>query len=409
MTKAVSRPGSRGGSFWIDKQGQVRYGEQPRMSPPVAKRTPVSPESRPAVPTRKLGIPHYAEFGEWSPEATRLHLRGALSYGDAIATICRRYRALSLAGLSPEEAARRACGRLDDDGHQRLTRAIARIGRQRAWDDDGMKRSGDPEGTAIPAPQARLTPFVLGALAEGLPLETAQLLASIVGRAGDLPPGENLGHAHLAGSLLERPDLDAALQEAPGAAPLTSTVAAPSLGKSLLLKAVMRPGSRGGHVYWWHGKLRYGTPPLWHPKGKQIGSADIKPTWLAPGRLARRILAVGHRILYLGADQRKKWGEVIAASGEMLSVLPDDAQVYDLLHTVVVPAERVLRVVPDTPEGMGHGQEHEPDIDEEEDAGGGGAPGGRLAKSARADDAGGGGPDWSAEDLAPWPDLAAPR
>jgi hypothetical protein len=334
VKRVVKRPGSRGGHVYLNKHGEYVYGTPPVGEAARATADPVARPPAPVVPPDKAAIPHYGEFGEWSPDAAKLYVRQTLAYAPALHRCAARYRAALGQGLKEGLAARYAFRGLRPNEIEDGVAALKRLGRLRAWDDYTRRHDeANPGRSLIPGdPPLQATPFMAAALRAGVPSAVAGRW-ELLSRIGDSPIEQvnDADDATLAERLLGIPSPEEPVRK----------------GGLFLAKAVMRPGSRGGHVYWANGKLHYGTPPLTHIHARRIGTANLNPSWQAVGRLARRIIERGHRILFRAADGVKHWGQIISASGEVLSVLPDDAAVYDLLHTVCVPVERVLRVIPD--------------------------------------------------------------
>lgn len=337
IMRGPKHPGDRGAQFWVNGRGRIRYGQAPDTTvTPSLVDAPTPPD----IPASKEGIPHWARFGDHSPEAALLHLRSTLLYGDQIVRVAYRYRqyAARIADgtLSPREAARRAC-RLSDGGDlERLGKALQQLAKLSQWDRHGTATAGlAPNDWPRPLPDS--SPFVGGAVAAGIPQQVAPLLGAICLRFAAWGPDdagtEDDAHNEVAKRLLTKPEAEA------------------DRPRSLMLKAtigpVMRPGSRGGHVYWHNGKLRYGTPQPSAPRVSSAGTAAGDEQYAAPGRMALRIMRIGHRVLFRDSVGVRRWGKIISAFGEMFSILPDDAEQYDLLHTVTVPVERVVRVVPE--------------------------------------------------------------
>lgn len=377
MTRKVARPGSRGGQFYVNAAGAIVYGKQPDGTTRPVAADPTAPPPPPVVPVDKLHIPHYGEFGEWSPDAALLYLRQALVATPALRRVAGRFRMATAQGLREGLAGNFAFRSLQPQEIADATAGLKRVGRLRDW-DDASRRERDEEPTRLPAPNADLSaPFVRAAVRAGVPTPTATRWYALVNSDDDqgTQPDDD-ADAALAARLLGREPADPPVRKA---RPLP-----------LLMKAVMRPGSRGGHVYWANGRLHYGTPTFGAPAARQSRTPVIKPSWQAVGRVARGIIGKGKRILYTASDGSRQWGDIVSAAGEILSVLPDNAPVYDLLHTVCVPVENVVRVIPDARMEKSRGTE----ADRLEKSLGGYTVADRQAHE-------------SAADFAPWPEAEA--
>lgn len=336
---AVKEPGKRGGSYYLNGRGRLRYGRPPEAAPPPPEGDTPRPK---LVPPDIKDVPHAARFGRHSPEATILHLRQILLYGDQIVRIAYRYHhyAAQVADrtITPREAARRACRMLDGGDFDRTVKALRQLGHLAEWDSH-QARKRELDHNEWPKVLPRSSPFVAGAMAAGFPADAAAILGGVAlrfaawGDSGALE--EDDAHNDVAKRLLTRPEAEGDIAKSQ-----------PLLVKATL-GSVMAPGSRGGHVYWKNGKLRYGNPVPPSPRARAAGGLAGNPQWAAPGDTAVRIMRIGHRILYRNGDGEREWGKIISAFNEVLSVLPDNAEEYDLLHTVCVPVEKVVRVVPE--------------------------------------------------------------
>lgn len=318
----VQHPGARGGKFWIDANGNTRYGEQPGMTPRAAATPPV-----PIPPAEGMADhPDHNEFGAWSHDATSVYLRQALRYAPCIVNIIRRY--LEMVSRYGMGAAAEAFKLMTPADVPPATAALGRIRRLARWDRFGRVKA-EGTGTPLPSghdanPQATARdPFVRQAMQAGMPQDAALLWQQIALRAMN----RNRSGVDFSDLLLEK-SRDTAIWA----------------GALLLRKAVMNPGSRGGHVYWKNGRLHYGYPtgPVHrHRKGGGVPPGNQPP---GPSPLALALMRQGRRIQFRDLSGKVAWGEVITATGDMLAVAPDDAPVYDLLHTICVPVQAVLKV-----------------------------------------------------------------
>lgn len=333
----VEKPGSRGGKFWIDEHNQIRYGQRPtgaRGRIPDAQPVTAPPPTLPPV----AGLeeqPGAQEFGQWAPDGVKIYLGQALRYAPCLARIIERY--LDMVSRYGVGAAAEAFKQLTPEDVPAASAALGRIRRLAHWDRYGRVRN-EGEGTALPTgadtdPLNTLrNPFVKAAMAGGMAKADALLWQQLALRC------MTEGKADLSGAL----DVEGSL-----------------LAKShqtwrFLAKGVMAPGSRGGHIYWKNGRLHYGIQTV-APKRTRKSDLRANPKWQGPSALAQALMRQGRRVQWRNVAGVKVWGDIITASGDMLSVLADDAQPYDLLHTTCVPVQAVLQVRPDADDPSGGG------------------------------------------------------
>jgi hypothetical protein len=324
----VLHPGARGGRFWIDEHHNIRYGERPQGSP-RPQYPPVLPrqeeEAAPPPAEGLAGQAHHQEFGRWSEHATEVYLRQALRYAPCLTNVIDRY--LDMVSRYGLGAAAEAMKLVAPEDVPAATSALGRIRRLARWDRYGrVQEQGTgtplPSGTD-PAPQSTAaSPFVRAAMNAGMPQDAALLWQQLALRAMNRHRTGDLASVLLAKSA-----------DAPRA--------------YWLAKGVMKPGSRGGHVYWKNGRLHYGFPTVAPGRVRRGPGTVDKETPPGPSALARALMRQGRRVQYTNAGGVRVWGEIVTAVGDILAVIPDDARHYDLLHTVCVPVQAVLQVRPD--------------------------------------------------------------
>lgn len=316
----VANPGSRGGKFWVDERGQVRYGQRP-----TGATRPLPPPQQPHTPPAAEGLadhPSHQEFGAWSKEATKVYLGQALRFAPCITNIIERY--LDMVSRYGMGAAAEAFKAMTPEDVPAATVALGRIRRLARWDRYGRVKA-EGEGTSIPSIRENdvmstvRNPFVQAAMRAGMPQDAALLWQQIALRALNRHK-QGMSYADL---LLSRQPEERALW---------------------LAKAVMKPGSRGGHVYWKNGRLHYGIPGPPAHRRATVGPGVKQNPPQGPSPLAVALMRQGRRIQFTDSSGTRAWGEIITATGDMLAVLPDSARPYDLLHTIVVPVDAVLKV-----------------------------------------------------------------
>jgi hypothetical protein len=323
----VMHPGARGGRFWIDEHHNIRYGERPQGAAhaqyPAALPRPEEPAPPPAAGLEDQA--HHQEFGRWSEHATEVYLRQALRFAPCLTNVIDRY--LDMVSRYGLGAAAEAMKLVTPEDVPAATSALGRIRRLARWDRYGrIQQEGTgtplPSGTD-PAPQSTAaSPFVRAAMNAGMPQDAALLWQQLALRA------MNRNHSGDLANVL-----------------LAKAADAPHL--LWLAKGVMRPGSKGGHVYWKNGRLHYGIPTPAPARARHGGGGGTQAAPPGPSALARALMRQGRRVEYTNAGGVRVWGEVITAVGDILAVIPDDARHYDLLHTVCVPVQAVLSVKPD--------------------------------------------------------------
>jgi hypothetical protein len=323
----VQHPGARGGQFWIDENHNIRYGQRPtgERKPQYPAVLPRQDEAQPPAAEGLEGQAHHQEFGPWSEHATEVYLRQALRFAPCLTNVIDRY--LDMVSRYGLGAAAEAMKLVAPEDVPAATAALGRIRRLARWDRYGRVRE-QGTGTPLPSgndpsPQSTATnPFVRAAMNAGMPQDAALLWQQLALRAMNRNQSGDL-----AGVLLAKHDDDPRL--------------------IWLAKAVMRPGSKGGHIYWKDGRLHYGIPsPPAHLKARGGGAVgQVSPP--GPSALALALMRRGKRIEYTNSAGVKVWGDIVTAVGDILSVIPDDARSHDLLHTVAVPVQAVLRVRPD--------------------------------------------------------------
>lgn len=340
----VQHPGARGGQFWIDENGGIRYGVKPRGEP-RAQYPPVLQTPEPTAPPVQgsEGHPGHQEFGPWSEHATTVYLRQALRYAPCLVNVIDRY--LDMVSRYGLGAAAEAMKLVAPEDVPAATTALGRIRRLARWDRYGrIQQQGT--GTPLPSgvdPNPRSTaasPFVRAAMNAGMPQDAALLWQQLALRAMNRNHQGDLADVLLAKNLPEA---------------------------IWLAKAVMRPGSKGGHIYWKNGRLHYGipTPPPVHVGRATGGIGRMAPP--GPSRLALALMRQGRRVEYTDHGGARVWGEIVTAVGDILSVIPDDAAHYDLLHTVCVPVQSVLAVKPDADQRRERSGALEKSLGDEED------------------------------------------
>lgn len=323
----VRSPGSRGGKGYYDEHNIWRYGQRPTGA--RRQQYPASSPEQPAPPPPPAeGMeehPAHREFGRWSPDATKVYLTQALRFAPCITNVIDRY--LDMVSRYGLGAAAEAMKLVAPEDVPAATSALGRIRRLARWDRYGriLSTGGStplPSGVDPDPPSTAANPFVRAAMNAGMPQDAALLWQQLALRAMNRQHTGSLEDVLLA----KHADDPRAIW---------------------LLKAVMKPGSRGGHVYWKNGRLHYGIPsaPAARARGGS-GGIDRNPP-PGPSRLALALMRQGRRVQYTDHSGARAWGDIVTATGDILAVLPDNARPYDLLHTVCVPVQAVLKVRPD--------------------------------------------------------------